>query len=94
MGFRSEGSGQAFGAQFSGKLKMVFQSVTILVILVYVNYFAGLGGRGETAMRIFRDVCIWATLFITVWSGIMYIRWSIQLAAKKRRAAEPVELHV
>ena len=36
----SEGSGQAFGAAFSGKLKMVFQSVTILVILVYVNYLA------------------------------------------------------
>jgi CDP-diacylglycerol--glycerol-3-phosphate 3-phosphatidyltransferase len=90
----SEGSGQAFGAQFSGKLKMVFQSVTILVILVYVNYFAGISGQSETAMRIFRDFCIWATLFITVWSGIMYIRWSIQLAAKKRRAAEPVELHV
>ena len=34
----SESGGQAFGAQFSGKLKMVFQSVTILVILVYVNY--------------------------------------------------------
>src|SRR5688572_8713448 len=33
-----ESTGQAFGAAFSGKLKMVFQSVTILVILVYVNY--------------------------------------------------------
>src|ERR1700722_12525725 len=32
----SESTGEAFGAQFSGKLKMVFQSVTILVILLYV----------------------------------------------------------
>ena len=35
---QSEGSGQNFGAAFSGKLKMVFQSITILVILAYVNY--------------------------------------------------------
>ena len=34
----SEGSGQNFGAVIGGKVKMVFQSVTILVILVYVNY--------------------------------------------------------
>ena len=34
-----EGTGQNFGAAFSGKVKMVVQSVTILVVLVYVNYF-------------------------------------------------------
>ncbi len=71
----SEGTGQAFGAAFSGKLKMVFQSITILVILVYVNYLPRLNASGlESAARHFRDVCIWATIAITVWSGLLYVR--------------------
>ena len=72
----SEGGGQAFGAAFSGKLKMVFQSVTILVILVYVNYLDRLQRRRrcEHAARVFRDVCIWATIAITVWSGLLYVQ--------------------
>src|SRR5688572_9362790 len=43
---QSEGQGQNFGAQFSGKVKMVVQSVTILVILTYVNYFKWLSDHG------------------------------------------------
>jgi CDP-diacylglycerol--glycerol-3-phosphate 3-phosphatidyltransferase len=71
----SEQSGQAFGAAFSGKLKMVFQSVTILVILVYVNYLDQLQRASlEVGARVFRDVCIWATIAITVWSGLLYVQ--------------------
>jgi len=71
----SEGTGQAFGAAFSGKLKMVFQSVTILVILVYVNYLPRLNASGlEHFARVFRDVCIWATILVTVWSGLLYVQ--------------------
>jgi CDP-diacylglycerol---glycerol-3-phosphate 3-phosphatidyltransferase len=70
----SESTGQAFGAQFSGKLKMVFQSVTILVILLYVNYRQQLSADNEKYLRYFRDFCIWATLVITVLSGLLYIR--------------------
>src|SRR4051794_32718159 len=71
----SEGTGHAFGAAFSGKLKMVFQSVTILVILVYVNYLPRLNASGfEHAATVFRDACIWATIAITVWSGLLYVQ--------------------
>src|SRR5687767_6301 len=71
----SEGTGHAFGAAFSGKLKMVFQSVTILVILVYVNYLDALQQNSlENAARVFRDVCIWATIAVTVWSGLLYVQ--------------------
>jgi hypothetical protein len=53
----------------------VFQSVTILVILVYVNYLPHLNAHGlERAARVFRDVCIWATIAITVWSGLLYVQ--------------------
>jgi len=72
----SEGTGQAFGAAFSGKLKMVVQSITILVILLYVNYFYRFekGSSIEHYARIFRDVCIWVTILVTVWSGLLYVR--------------------
>jgi CDP-diacylglycerol--glycerol-3-phosphate 3-phosphatidyltransferase len=71
----SEGSGQNFGAVFAGKLKMVFQSVTILVILVYVNFMnTFLKSNVEPAVRHFRDFCIWATLIITALSGLLYIQ--------------------
>ena len=74
----SEGSGQNFGAVMGGKVKMVFQSVTILVILVYVNYLQRLKDSGwEEYARHFRDFCIWATIVITVWSGITYVQRAI-----------------
>lgn len=73
----SEASGQSFGAAFSGKLKMVLQSVTILVILVYVNYLWWLDKHPDTYLRwmtLFRDFCIWATVVVTVVSGLLYVR--------------------
>jgi CDP-diacylglycerol--glycerol-3-phosphate 3-phosphatidyltransferase len=79
----SEGGGQAFGAAFSGKLKMVFQSVTILVILVYVNYLDRLDrvGHAQVKMigRYFRDFCIWATVAITVLSGLLYVQRAVAM---------------
>jgi CDP-diacylglycerol---glycerol-3-phosphate 3-phosphatidyltransferase len=70
----SEGSGQNFGAAFSGKLKMVIQSVTILVILVYVNYFRDYGWA-----LIARDICIWATIAITIISGLLYVQRAVAI---------------
>lgn len=82
----SETGGQAFGAAFSGKLKMVFQSVTILVILVYVNY---LDLRNEADPfkvygAYFRDFCIWATVAVTVISGLLYIQRAVILYRASR----------
>ena len=94
----SEGSGQNFGAAFSGKLKMVFQSVTILVILIYVNYYYLL--KDYAAARYFRDFCIWATVVITLVSGLLYIQRAISLYKKpagtitiKPDASSPDLLH-
>jgi CDP-diacylglycerol--glycerol-3-phosphate 3-phosphatidyltransferase len=77
----SEESGQAFGAQFSGKLKMVFQSVTILVILVYVNYRDRFPDFASQFIY-FRNFCIWATLAVTIVSGLLYLRHAIALYRK------------
>jgi CDP-diacylglycerol--glycerol-3-phosphate 3-phosphatidyltransferase len=75
----AESSGQNFGAQFSGKVKMVFQSVTILIILTYVNYLGWLRDHRSLLYwaTIFRDVCIWLTVGITVLSGLLYVQRAI-----------------
>ena len=84
----TEGTGRNFGAALSGKLKMVFQSVTIFVILVYVNYVGWLEARGQDfpfhvnlprrATQL-RDLCIWATLGVTVLSGLLYVQRAVAL---------------
>lgn len=83
----AESSGQSFGAQFSGKLKMVFQSVTILVILAYVNYHDWLRDHGNTLQYAtwFRDFCIWATIVITVVSGYTYIQKAIAMYRQDKK---------
>ncbi len=77
---QAESSGVNFGAALSGKLKMVVQSLTILVILAYVNYLDWLTRHDwlEPA-RIVREVFIYATLLVTVWSGLLYVRRGVAL---------------
>lgn len=83
----SEGSGHNFGAAFSGKLKMGFQSATILVILVYVNYWTRLGERQWMA-DYFRNFAIWGTLVITVFSGSMYVQRAVGVYRKSMVPAD------
>jgi CDP-diacylglycerol--glycerol-3-phosphate 3-phosphatidyltransferase len=79
----SEQSGQNFAAAFSGKLKMVAQSVTILAVLLYVNYLQVLKAyHWEPAAAVVRNVFIWATLVITVASGLLYVQRAIGLYRK------------
>jgi len=79
----NEGGGNDFGAKFSGKLKMVVQSITILAILAYVNYLHPDHPTWHPAIRkagiAFRDTCIWGTIIITVISGMFYVRRAIGL---------------
>lgn len=80
-----EGSGHSFGAQFSGKLKMVFQSVTILVILIYVNAYHWLSNQTWYPWaRSFRDLCIWLTIGITVLSGLLYVQRAVAMYREDR----------
>ncbi len=70
-----ESTGQAFGAKWSGKLKMIFQSVAIPVVLFYVFVlaFAERGHWVEVSLRYLRDVAVWGTVIVTLWSGLEYI---------------------
>ena len=81
-----EGGGQQFGAAFSGKLKMVLQSITILIVLVYVNYFAKdwPGARlrlypYEWYARMLLNGFIWTTLLVTIASGAIYVQKAIEM---------------
>ena len=83
-----EAGGRAFGAAMTGKVKMVVQSVTILVILVYVNYYSWIHDRGyEGAATWFRNVCIWVTIGITVYSGLDYVRRAVAMFRAEPRPA-------
>ena len=76
----SESAGQNFAAAFSGKLKMGFQSATILVILIYVNYLPWLQRMSyDVAATYVRNVCIWTTIVITIFSGLLYVRRAVGL---------------
>jgi CDP-diacylglycerol--glycerol-3-phosphate 3-phosphatidyltransferase len=90
----AEASGKAFGAAFIGKAKMVTQSVTILVILVFVNYLQWFTSHGyEVGATWFRNICIWVTLAVTVWSCLGYVMKAIAIVTGKPTApslsAEP-----
>ena len=79
----SESSGKSFGAAFSGKVKMAFQSGTILAILVYVNYYDWLRVHAEPAATYLRDFGIWGTVAITVISGVLYVQRALAMYREK-----------
>ena len=81
-----ESSGQAAGAKWVGKFKMTFQSITIPVVILYVFLRTWLD-RGETleiALRILRDVAVWGTVIVTLWSAWDYI-------PRRRRDVTPTQ---
>ena len=76
----SEAAGQNFGAVWAGKFKMGFQSGTILAILIYITFRATLIEHGwEVPARIIRDVGIWGTILITLYSGLTYVQKAVAL---------------
>lgn len=76
----SEAAGQSFGAVWAGKFKMAFQSGTILAILVYVTFRPWLLDHGyEIVARVLRDIGIWGTMLITIYSGLTYVTRAVHL---------------
>lgn len=78
-----EGGGQSFGAVWAGKFKMAFQSGTVLVVLAYVTSREWLLDHGHTTSellaRIVRDIGIWGTILITLYSGVTYVQKAVGL---------------
>jgi CDP-diacylglycerol--glycerol-3-phosphate 3-phosphatidyltransferase len=85
----AESMGAKFGADMGGKVKMGFQSGTILAILVYVNYRRTFSPTAEFAWRCLRDFGIWGTIAITVFSSFSYITRGVALFRRSTPPAEP-----
>jgi len=66
----AESSGLAFGAKWSGKAKMMFQSVAIPIVMVLIAT-APPGAHAWSAWTI--QILMWATVAVTVWSGLPYL---------------------
>ncbi len=80
-----EGGGRDFSADWSGKAKMIVQSVAVPVVLVYVIFLPVLG-NWEFPLRIVRDVFVWGTVLVTLGSGLTYVRKAIAYAKEDARA--------
>lgn len=85
-GLRSflESRGVAFGAAWSGKVKMVLQSVAIPFVLFYQANLAaaepgGAWAQAADAFRALTIVLLAATLAVTVGSSVGYVRRAVSL---------------
>ena len=82
--------GRDFSAKWSGKLKMLLQCLTVPVCLLslsqlFLDWAAGFDAAGQF-LRL-RDVMLWLTVGITVYSGLEYVARAMQLwKAAPRRA--------
>lgn len=82
--------GQDFSAQWTGKLKMFLQCATVPLCLLSLSRpflsaiepYLGV----ESFLRL-RDVLLWLTVGVTVWSGVEYAVRAVQLWNRGRRAA-------
>jgi CDP-diacylglycerol--glycerol-3-phosphate 3-phosphatidyltransferase len=68
-----ERQGRDFSAEFSGKLKMLFQCFAAGGSLFYLAF-------RPSWLALPLDVCIWGAVTLTVYSGITYIQRAVRLA--------------
>jgi CDP-diacylglycerol--glycerol-3-phosphate 3-phosphatidyltransferase len=80
-----EGRGQSFAATWSGKWKMVLQSVCIPGVLVLMNVQGPVAAE-EGAVRAPGDlaswaiiVLVWATMLVTAWSAVPYVTRALRV---------------
>lgn len=62
-----EGQGEPFGAKWAGKLKMVAQCLAIVAILLVLEM------GPSRSWLIGRDILIWTSVILTVYSGLGYL---------------------
>jgi CDP-diacylglycerol--glycerol-3-phosphate 3-phosphatidyltransferase len=93
-GLRSflESRGTAFGAALSGKLKMVVQSITIPVVIVYEANFAATARTSPPepladSLRLVTMAFLALTLVLTLASCVGYVQRAVRLL--RRRTEEP-----
>jgi CDP-diacylglycerol--glycerol-3-phosphate 3-phosphatidyltransferase len=73
QGLRShlEGQGEAFGAKTAGKLKTLFQCLSISAVLLVLSWWGASPPSGW--LPLLRDVLTWIAVGLTLYSGLSYI---------------------
>ncbi len=80
-----EAMGISGQAKTSGKLKMILQSITIpVVIFIAVN----LNPTEYIWAAWIRDIFVYATVIVTIWSGVPYVVGLKQILQAQKRADE------
>lgn len=80
-----EGQGVKFTTKWSGKAKMILQSIMVpLVLLLVVNFEPS---KNEWA-NVSCLVMVWVTVVVTVWSGIPYITGLQAIILQQRMATD------
>jgi len=80
-----EGSGHQFGANLWGKLKMILQSVVVPIVLLIV-YVLDRDVQFADKLELPRDILVWATVIVTVLSGLPYITGAYRVIKAEREA--------
>jgi CDP-diacylglycerol--glycerol-3-phosphate 3-phosphatidyltransferase len=86
-----ESSGGSFGATASGKFKMILQSVCIPVVLFLLSFPATAPhtvGNAIVPLWSYRtiQVLVWATVAVTIWSGVPYALRALAAVRQSSRA--------
>jgi CDP-diacylglycerol--glycerol-3-phosphate 3-phosphatidyltransferase len=73
QGLRShlEGQGEAFGAKTAGKLKTLFQCLSISAVLLVLSWWGASPPPGWLSSL--RDVLTWTAVGLTLYSGLSYV---------------------
>lgn len=65
-----ESMGVEFGAKWSGKAKMILQSIVVPLVLFLTVNITPVQGSWSLALS---AVLVWITVIVTVWSGVPYV---------------------
>lgn len=84
-----EGTGHKFGANVWGKLKMILQAIVIPIVLLIV-YLIDTERYDGKPLIYTRDLLIYATVIVTVLSGVPYITGAYRVT-KAERNAPPID---
>lgn len=80
-----EGSGHKFGANIWGKLKMILQSVVVPIVLLIV-FLLDKDVQFADKLELPRDILVWATVLVTVLSGLPYVTGAYRVVKAERAA--------
>ncbi len=83
----AESKGVSFASTWSGKWKMILQTVTIPVVLfLVVNFETGLPESARARWTCY--VLVYATVAVTIWSGVPYLGRLRKILAKRADGGE------